>query len=286
MGNPEVWIHFESLLQLDNGFVIAPQESQTLSNTSIETGGCRIKSECLPEVGHTRFTSATPAQIHSIPFMPRRQIRIELQCSFEVLFSFRTTALMRCSAPQRRMWFGEAWIERQGLFGCSSKFGVAFRVQIAFSAAHQVIVSQPSVGQSILRIECNSLLEVLQGRFVTGRGSFVQKKGPSEIGFLRGWGHWPQPGELFFALRSELRMHFAGNIMGDGALQSQRVAQVAFVLLGPQVSVVGNANQLCRDSYFAAGSGYCAFKDGVDPQFMGDLPQRLAGGLVLHDRRT
>src|SRR5262245_12713755 len=100
--------------------------------------------------------------------MPRRQIWIELQGSFEVLFSFRTTALMRCSAPQRRVRFGEVWIERQGLFGCGSKFGVAFRVQIAFNAAHQVIVSHPSMGQSILGIESNSLLEVLQGRFVAG----------------------------------------------------------------------------------------------------------------------
>ena len=61
---------------------------------------------------------------------------------------------------------------------------------------------------------------------------------------------------------------------GDGvelALQGQDVAQVAFVLLGPEVRVRSGVNQLRRDPHAPVRPQHRAFDDGIDVERLRDL---------------
>ncbi|MGH9794177.1 MAG: hypothetical protein ACRD5G_05340 [Candidatus Acidiferrales bacterium] len=72
--------------------------------------------------------------------------------------------------------------------------------------------------------------------------------------------------------------------MGHIVLQSEDVAQRAFVSLRPQVRLILHLNQLGGDAYAVARAPDTALENEIHPQFPADLVRRLRGVLVLHGR--
>ena len=76
------------------------------------------------------------------------------------------------------------------------------------------------------------------------------------------------------------------NRSSDLALYTQNLAQFAIVFFRPQVRLVDNLNQLCRDSHAVAGTPHSTFQDVVNLQLSADLINCLGCSFVAHGRGT
>jgi hypothetical protein len=68
-------------------------------------------------------------------------------------------------------------------------------------------------------------------------------------------------------IRQQLEFQRADNGFGYLVLQGKDVVQVAIVALGPNVIVARSVNQLCGDSYTAAGLAHAPFQNVPDSKF-------------------
>ena len=73
-----------------------------------------------------------------------------------------------------------------------------------------------------------------------------------------------------------------GNRLRDFSLQREDVAEIAFVLIGPQVAIVRGVDEMRGDPHLLARAHDGALNDGVHAQFPRNGWQGLIRPLVVH----
>ena len=138
--------------------------------------------------------------------------------------------------------------------------------------------------ERVAGIETDRLLQELDALSERVRTSPVPEMAALEEGLVRGRIDRAAPRQARSLLWGQLHLNFVGDGASDVALQRQDIAQVALVLLGPQVRIRRRVNQLRGDSNAAVRSQHRALDDGIDVERLRDLGQRLSSALVAHHR--
>src|SRR5439155_915080 len=85
-------------------------------------------------------------------------------------------------------------------------------------------------------------------------------------------------------LRGEFQLDFSDDSLRDFVLEPERIAEIAFVTLGPEVGVGRTLNQLRGDADAIAFAFDRTFNHGVDIQLSCNFRNRLLHSLIPHGR--
>src|SRR5207237_6219169 len=173
---------------------------------------------------------------------------------------------------QRGMRLGKTFVELQG----PGRRYLRFRQgvlgwQQAEDGHHVIGVRQPGVGERVTGISFDRLIEVSNGFVQSVCRSLVPEIATPRVCLIRGWIHLARQAKASLFSRGHLDSDLVGDRPSYLALQRQDVAQVALVILGPNVMITAGVDQMHRDSNALAHSGYCALDHGVHLQLPTDL---------------
>src|SRR6201987_287308 len=100
------------------------------------------------------------------------------------------------------------------------------------------------------------------------------------------WRNFRSLGQALPLFGSEIYANFIYDLRRHAILQSQHIANLTLVRIGPKMVVGGDLNQFGRDPNAAAHTHHRAFDDGIDVQFAGNFREWLTRSLVSHGGRS
>ena len=95
-------------------------------------------------------------------------------------------------------------------------------------------------------------MKITDASFQAFRGAFVPKIQPLQISFVRLSVDWPRSGEALLFCSRELDLDLINNRFDNFALQLHEVLGFAFVVLGPQVTVIAGVDELHCDTHLVS----------------------------------
>ncbi len=155
--------------------------------------------------------------------------------------------------------------------------GKAIPAQHAVHSKHAVDLGQPYVGLRILGIFVDGLLIIDQCFFEALFGPSVPMKTALQVGFIsycvHGRRRWA--GKQFHGERPADAVRNVG-------LDGQDISQRPVVTLGPQMNLIGSADELGGDAHSFASAAHRAFQQKIHAQLARDFMDALVRSFVLY----
>ena len=178
--------------------------------------------------------------------------------------------LVQFERPQRRRLGLRHHVQRRDVVG----------------APRPIRLGKGRLGPSIARIFSDGLLEILDGLFDSLPAllaQFVASEKVSLVGFRVDFARVRQAGSL---RGEQLHRQRLRHPLCDLTLDSQDIAERAFVTFGPQMRLVAYLDELCRDPDALVSETYTSLQEVTHVQLAADLIHGLVRVLVCHCGRA
>ena len=225
-------------------------------------------------------------QVLAVPVMHRRVAGVQLDGALELRLGSRKVPLVdELGVSPRRAGLGHARLQLEGLPGGLLDPLVGFiGRQVSVPAQQAVGIRQTRVGEGVVRIEGDGLLEALDARSEAVGPPTVAQKPALQIKLVRLHHVGVAANERWSRLTGlpyELGAQMFDDLAGDLLLNREDVGHFAIVALSPDLESVTDIDQLDRDPHAIIAHPHAALQHRAHVQEVADLAHVLGGILEL-----
>src|SRR5262249_34374328 len=145
---------------------------------------------------------------------------------------------------------------------------------------------QPGISRGIGRILIDGLLEIDDRLRHVLRGSFVPEIAAAQVEVVGIGVDRAFPYQFELLLGGEAQLHLARDGFAKVSLHVKNVVEVAVEVLGPDMGLVLDADQLGADANFSSFLARAALQYVIRPELLADLASRLLATLIGHSGGT
>src|ERR1700693_3374649 len=241
---PEARFEFQGLSQLEDRLVVTPSLIKRLRHHEICYCGHRIEFNSASAFANRFFKLSFLTQEMCIGVMRERGIWVQPQ---------RRLILLLCTCPipvvihkvagQADMGFRKIIVKFQGAPSCGHREWSNVRwSDVAIEYERPIGIRQCSISSCVRRVFFDGCLKQFDSVSFVRAVAQVQVEQAAKIIFVRFGINTLAMREVGLFLWSELQLDFIHNGLGHLVLQTERIAQITFVTLGPQMRVARTLN--------------------------------------------